>query len=363
MIYYLATAGYGHTMRTFLEHWGPKLAGSVRIVGYDEAFHAKELPLGTYVFSDLERLTSTERQVAEIVWNQLHGAGALLLNHPTKTLRRYELLVRLHQLGRNVFRAVRAADRRAETFHFPVFVRENRDHGGSLTRLLHNRREVNEALAGAMFRGHRLENLLIVEYCDTADADGVYRKYAAFRVGDRVIPAHIDASRQWMVKDTDIVVADVLENERRYLETNPHRAWIEEIFALAGVEYGRIDYSLIGDQPQVWEINTNPIIVLNPSNYTEAHMPIKRVLAGMMVPALAEIDSAATGVVTIDVPAAMNAQAGIERRREERARSRVHTFRRIQGLAAFRALRKIVHPLLSPLSPLLTRSRDKAKAR
>jgi hypothetical protein len=31
-----------------------------------------------------------------------------------------------------------------------------------------------------------------------------------------------------------------------------------QIFQLARVQYGRIDYSTIGDRIQVWEINTNP---------------------------------------------------------------------------------------------------------
>ena len=355
MIYYLTTDGYSHTMRTFLEHWGKELAPRVSLVDYSEVFHARELPVGTYVFADLERLLPAELDIAEIIWNQLQAAGACILNHPRRTLRRYELLSKLHALGRNSFRVVPAADRRTAEFSFPVFIREQGDHGGSLTNILHTRAEVEQALAGAVVRGHRMANLLIVEYCGTADAQGVFRKFAAFKVGDRVVPAHIDCSRQWLVKDTDLVTEDVLENERLYLETNPHGKWLEETFAIAGVDYGRMDYGMLGDRPQVWEINTNPVVILHPARYTDRHMPIKRRLAAMMSPALAALDSPLSGAVAIEVPAPMYRRAAAQRRTNRRSRARVQAVRRIKGSRPFRIFRRITHPLLRPLAPFLTR--------
>lgn len=356
MIYYLVNTGYSHTIRTFLEHWEPGLAPRIRILDYGEVLHARELPVGTYVFSDLERLSPTELDIAEIIWSQLHAAGSRLLNHPRRTLRRYDLLSTLHRLGRNDFRVVRAADRNA-AYTFPVFLREEGDHAGSLTKLLNTRSDVEQALAGALVRGHRLEHLLITEYCNTVDENGMFRKYAAFRMGDRIIPAHIDVSRQWVVKDTDVTEGDVLANERRYIETNPHEAWLRETFEIAGVEYGRMDYGVLGDRLQVWEINTNPVTILNPSHYGEAHMPIKRLLAERIGPALAALDTPATGVVALEVPPALHQRAHAERRAETRSRKRVKTVRRIKGSLAFRVFRGITRPLLRPLAPLLTRGR------
>ena len=49
-----------------------------------------------------------------------------------------------------------------------------------------------------------------------------------------------------------------LELHREFLETNPHESWIRTIFSDAGIDYGRIDYSLQDGRPRVWEINTNP---------------------------------------------------------------------------------------------------------
>ena len=55
----------------------------------------------------------------------------------------------------------------------------------------------------------------------------------------------------------------LLEKERRYLETNPHEQDLREFFKLARIDYGKIDYSILGDRLQVWEINTNPHIIFH----------------------------------------------------------------------------------------------------
>jgi hypothetical protein len=341
-------------MRTFLEHWAGDVAARIRIVTYDEALHATELPLGTYIFSDLERLLPTETSVATLVWDQLHAAGARLLNHPTRTLRRYDLLTMLHEKGRNHFRVVRANDRRTD-LRYPVFVREEADHRGSITSLLSTRRQLDEALLGAMLRGHRLDGMLVIEYCDTSE-DGVFRKHSAFMVGDRVVPCHIDCSGGWMVKDTDIVNEQVMAEERHYVEANPHREWLAETFSLAGVDYGRIDYSLLRGAPQVWEINTNPMVILDPANYTEIHMPVKRMFADQIRPALAALDTVAAGpAVRIAIPAALIRGMEADERARRKALSRHVWIRRTTRSWPFQAVRRIVRPLWTRFTPLVAR--------
>jgi hypothetical protein len=355
MIYYLVTPEYTHTMRTFLDHWAGNVQERIRIVTYDEAFRARELPVGTYIFADLERMLPAETEAATLVWNQLHAAGARLLNHPTRTLRRYDLLTMLHARGRNRFRVARATDAAAE-LGFPVFVREEADHRGSITKLLENRHQLDDALSGAMVRGHRLKNLLVEEYCDTSDAHGVFRKHSAFVVGGRVVPCHVDCSRGWVVKDTDLVSPEVMEEERRYVETNPHRQWLEETFALAGVDYGRVDYSLLGDAPQVWEINTNPIVILHPDNYSEIHMPVKRLFAEQIRPAFEAIDTVAPGrTVTLAVPPLLLSRLDKESNARRRAQSRHLWIRRITRSAPFKLVRAVARPFLTALSPLIAR--------
>jgi hypothetical protein len=350
-------------MDTFLAHWRQGMAANIRVVTYEEALHARSLPLGTYVFSDLERLLPSETAIAELVWDQLNAAGARLLNHPTRTLRRYDLLTKMQALGRNRFRVARATDTEAE-LRFPVFVRDESEHSGNITRLLDTRKELKEALAGAVVRGHRLKDLLVVEYCDTVAPDGLFRKYAAFSIGGRVVPGHMDCSRQWVVKDTDVVSADVLAEERAFLEGNPHREWLEESFALAGTDYGRMDYSVDGDSRQLWEINTNPVLILDPKNYAAEHMGTKQFLADQLASALLALDSPASSAsVGIEVPASLYAQMDHERKERSRARTHRKTMRRVKRWPIFRLVRRILHPLLGPLSPWLTRSRGKSGVR
>ncbi|MGK7892784.1 MAG: hypothetical protein AB4372_03825, partial [Xenococcus sp. (in: cyanobacteria)] len=60
------------------------------------------------------------------------------------------------------------------------------------------------------------------------------------------------------IKHPELVEEKNLLEEEQYVKTNPHESFLRDIFRLARIEYGRIDYGLINGIPQVWEINTNP---------------------------------------------------------------------------------------------------------
>jgi hypothetical protein len=114
-------------------------------------------------------------------------------------------------------------------------------------------------------QGVAKSDILAVEYCDTADAAGMYRKYSAFRVGDQIIARHLFHSAKWMLKKADLVDDEKSREELDYLQTNPHEQQLRAVFDLARIEYGRIDYALLDGRVQVWEINTNPTITVPPS--------------------------------------------------------------------------------------------------
>jgi hypothetical protein len=210
-----------------------------------------------------------------------------------------------------------------------------------------------------MFRGHRPGGLLVVEYCDTSDADGVFRKYSSFMVGGTVVPCHIDCSMGWVVKDTNIVNEQVMAQEREYLATNPHRAWLEETFALANVDYGRIDYSLDrAGRPQVWEINTNPVVILHPRFYSEIHVPVKREFAARVIPALEAVDTPGAGgdAIAIDIPVPLITRLDFEKKRQKWVQRHRSLVRHAKRNPVFRGLRSVVRPVvLAMLSPLLVR--------
>lgn len=261
MIYFVTTPGETFTVQDYLSIRGAALATRLQIVEYERLAQFTHLERGTYVLSALDQLSPGMLRLVEELVGQLDGSdGVRFVNHPSRTLRRFALLQTLFRLGRNEFRAERVT-RDHRGLRFPVFLRSERDHGGPLSPLLHSPRDVDTAIVRALARGFRLEELLVIEFCDTADASGLARKYGAFIVGDRVIPKNVAVSRDWMIKRQGTEDGpEFIEENVAYVQSNPHRKALAEIFQLAGVEYGRIDYAVKDGRIQTWEINLTPTI-------------------------------------------------------------------------------------------------------
>lgn len=227
-----------------------------------------EVTCGPQVFAALDQLTAPEREGVSALRNQLTGLlpEHVLLNDPSRCLLRPAFLTALADQGVNTFRAYPAHEANRLS-RFPVFLREAHAHGGSLTSLLGSPAELRRALLALRFRGYRLADLLIVEFCDTSDRHGIFRKYSAFRVGQSIVPAHLMAGREWMMKSgTAERTLELAREELAYIERNPHEHWVREVFTLAGIEYGRLDYGVLGDRPQAWEINLNPTLGRRPGH-------------------------------------------------------------------------------------------------
>jgi|SRR5262245_15741619 len=297
-------------MEEYLQQYGGPLRSRIRIVTYDDIVTQKELPLGTYVFAAIDRLSPTEREIAAHCWQELSRASSdiTLLNHPAEVLCRYELLQACFALKRNTFGARRAAEFYRQRC-FPVFIRYECRHSGSLTSLLYNQWQLAGALAKQLLLGRCLHNLIIVEYCETVDSSGVFREYCAAITGDRIIPQALVHNYNWVTKwDGRLVDADKAREQREYVENNPHAEWLRETFALAKIRYGRIDYGLKDGVPQVWEINTNPMIVrpaAAPTSLPEEQRnllaPVREHFLRQFQEALAAIDSAVDSRQTIRI--------------------------------------------------------------
>lgn len=260
MIHYLWT-GTDRVFHRYLASHGAELAPRFRILAYQQLFQRASAPAGSYVFADFERLSPLHAEGAARIWSALErsGRGLRLLNHPTRSRRRYELLRLLHEQGANAFDAQLATEARRPE-RFPVFVRDANEHRGNLTPLLHTQAELDAALAELDEQGRSREALLVVGFCDTADARGVYRKYSAFYVAGRVIPRHLFFGEDWVIKWPVLMDPALLEEERAYVEENPHEKEIRRVFELARIDYGRIDYALLEGRMQVWEINSHPYV-------------------------------------------------------------------------------------------------------
>lgn len=261
MLVFLTTEAYQNTLRGYVRSYGTSLSRRVRLRSYERLATARRLWRATYVFADLERLAPPEAEQAAALWRRLADRGdCRLLNHPTRSMRRYELLRTLYEQGVNRFDVYRAAEGRTPA-RFPVFVRGENDHEGSRTPLLYSPAELQRTITALVDAGASPDEVLITEFCDTRGPDGLYRKYAAFLVGDRLVPRHVFFRDDWMVKSTARVDEALLREERAYMRDNPHADALRAIFVAARIEYGRVDYAVLDGAVQVWEINTNPLTV------------------------------------------------------------------------------------------------------
>ena len=259
MIHFVVTAAQDHSIRDYLASRGKSLAGRIGIVHYEDLPNRERFERGTYILSAFEYMSPPMLALLTAIHAQLAGMeGFRFLNHPVRTLRRFGLLHELERRGFNPFKAVRAGGDLAG-LRYPVFLRSDRSHDGAVSPLLGSAREVETAIGRALVAGRRIEDLLVVEFCDTADDRGYYRKYGAFLVGDSIIPRRFDYGRAWMLKreGTEFSAATGLE-ELEYVRANPHAGALREIVDLAAVGYGCIDYAVQDGRVVVWEINLAP---------------------------------------------------------------------------------------------------------
>ena len=333
MIYALAPSSGVFGLADFVAEDAPELAGFVSVRSYEAAFTGDPLPLGAYIFTAIDQLTHTERELVQRLQDRLASVspGLPRLNHPARWRGRGALLEVAADAGLNPFRVTRAGapGRRRR---FPVFLRSESQHTGSLSPLLYDQAGVHRAVLAALLRGHRYRDLLVVEYCHTADGDGVFRKYSAMVIGAEIVPRSLTASREWVTKvEGRITSPAAAAADRAYVMDNPHAAWLRDVAALGGVEYGRIDYGIRDGRPVLWEINTNPTIGSQRSNPMPNPWPAAGPPAGNRIAyrkiglALEALDRVARTVVHDGAELSFPV-SGAERRRLARERARRERF-------------------------------------
>lgn len=251
MIYLLVDKRHSYTVKDWLGTYDASQRGEIRVMPYQ---HVRDfLTEGVYIFADIERLSGKTLERALWLYDKVTEAGCITLNHPSRSLKRYDLQKALN----NDFSVYRQQELQTIQPRFPVFLRNENDHRGNTTPLLHNKAELDAAYA-------EHPGSLCIEYLNTADDEGIYRKYSALLIADRLIPRHVYFSSDWMIKlvdDAGVTVDDrTTAMEFEYIKDNPHADTIRAIFKYANIDYGRIDYSLYQGRLQTWEINTNPCI-------------------------------------------------------------------------------------------------------
>src|SRR5262249_32517054 len=148
------------------------------------------------------------------------------------------------------------------------------------------------------------DRVIAVEYCHTADASGVFRKYSALKIGPRMLPRHLLFSRDWVDKTPDLVTEAFVAEEAEFFARDPHAAALARIFALAKIDFGRIDYGVKDGAIQVWEINTNPMITARPEKIAPLRMAGQQWAAEQIGAAFTAVDTIqGRRSIPVDVPA------------------------------------------------------------
>jgi hypothetical protein len=283
---FLVHRGKDYTFRHYFKSWGAELRERVEFKTYPGvaatgrtlskrlsrrlkswrtgtlSFRQTPLPGSIYAFTDLEILAAGEVELVERLAGRLRDRqGTTILNDPSRSLTRFDLLRALYDAGINSFDVGRI-DRGSDPGRWPVFVRDDRSHDdGSVSELLHSPEELSRHLAELAASGADTSHHTLVEYAGTTNDGGLFRKYAAVRLGEAIIPCHIFYGRQWVVKHSAVFDEASAREELEYIETNPHEEILRRAFDLAGIDYGRADYGVVDGRVEIWEINTNPYLI------------------------------------------------------------------------------------------------------
>jgi len=187
-----------------------------------------------------------------------------------------------------------------------VFLRTDGDHLGPLPELYASPEALRQGIERALARGLPMSRLLIVEYCAEPVLPRLYRKFSVFRVGKACVAHTCVDDTQWIAKfgQRGISPPEFFEQEFAIVRDNPYGAAVWDAFDVAGMEYGRADFGLVEGRPQVYEINSNPHVVLEDDNPNLARRRTSALFAANYGAALRTIDTPDSNtLVTIAAPA------------------------------------------------------------
>ena len=237
----------------------------VVVVSYDEILRRKWPYRATHVFTDADRLPAWRVHEAALLYRSLRRGGINALNDPAQMLGRFGLLRALNRAGINQFDVYRA-DGLEVPRRWPVFLRLEGNHLAPLTGLLHSKEELGDAVEECVRQGAPRSAMLIIEYAAESVRPGIFRKLSVFRVADRLLGYTCVHDDNWLVKygKPAIAPAELYDEEYSFVRDNPYGPIMRRVFEIAGIDYGRVDFGLVGGQPQVYEVNSNPHLDFRP---------------------------------------------------------------------------------------------------
>lgn len=301
MIYFVSTFSHRYTHATIESD-----LACFRRISYPELFTRRWLDRGAYIFTDFDRLSPWQLELAAGVYRQLQEAGCRVLNDPAAAAQRLSLLHRLFSAGVNSFKAW-DGEHAQEVDRFPVFLRTQAAHRGVLSDLLHTPEALAQALAKALEQGYPRKDLAIVQYCAEPIVGDLFRKLSVYRIGDRTVAACNVHERSWAAKygELGVASAELYEDEYRIVSENPYGASLLAAFKIAEIEYGRADFGLVGGKAQVYEINSNPSISRGGAHPFPIREKSGSIAYKSLLDAFLALDISLTGRVRIQRPKLM----------------------------------------------------------
>jgi hypothetical protein len=260
-LYFVCTYDHRYTVKLPLQQLRRQNVTFKRL-SYEALFRASYLAPASYIFSDFDRLSSTELTAAASVYRKLAAAGAKVMNDPALALCRDDTIRRLYQAGLSDFTCYspRAGEKPQR---FPVFLRTVTGHRGVLSDLLQSQDACDAALQDALLQGYPLHDLVFIEYAAQPHPEtGFFQKQSAYFVDGAVVPSNIVNERNWVAKfgEANLATPEQYAQERRQMDEYPYETWVKEVFACLNVDYGRLDFGVVDGRPQAYEVNTNPTL-------------------------------------------------------------------------------------------------------
>ena len=258
---------------------------------YNRFLNAKRLPWAVWILTDFDRVHPWIQEMAGRMHDRLVAAGCPVLNDPRLALGRAALLRQLHAEGINRFTCW-LPSLGERPLRFPVFLRTLAAHRGVLTDLLPDAEAAERALADAIRGGHPLVDLAFIEYAAEPEGEnGAFRKHACHIVGDRIVRALTVTDGSWVAKNGVMGAATAADyaRDRAEMDAYPHEELMRRVFALTGTRFGRIDFGMVGGEPQIYELNTNPYVAFEANHPDTVRMETQSMLLNRLVDALVDL--------------------------------------------------------------------------
>ncbi|MGV7221935.1 MAG: hypothetical protein ACQ9MH_10440 [Nitrospinales bacterium] len=255
MVTFLTTARHRYTIDKYLKLWGVSLEQGVRVLPYELLFCLGSVTRGTYIFTDLDRLSPKHLKQAARWYKILKEQKATVLNDPAKFVGRLDLLQLLFREGHNHFNAYTLSHRHEA--RFPLFLRFDAGHDGPITDLIYDSESL-EVEINRLRKSLQSPEPIVVEYLNYKEIDQRHYKYSHFRMGSKIIFAGMVCGQSWCLKGMEDYDDLIEDRELKASEMAIHNQTLMDRFEAAGIEFGRIDYAIVNGQVEVFEINTNP---------------------------------------------------------------------------------------------------------